>query len=58
VNVFKGWQFFGEVDVLKSKTNRSMLAFANNILYTLGKTQVAIDNNNGVIGIVGTKISF
>lgn len=51
----EGLKFFGEVDVIKSKTNAGSVAIAQQ---ALPSNTTAVGNNSGTIMVAGTKLSF
>lgn len=60
LNIFQGWKMYVELDYIKSKTNQTMVDFVTAVNRRYGSKAYApgIGNNRGVVGIVGTKISF
>ncbi len=56
--VLEGLKFFGELNYLRTKTNKSQMDGAQNYYDALKKSQNAIGNNTGAILILGTKVSF
>jgi hypothetical protein len=59
VNLFRGLGIYTQVDYIRSQTNSVAIAretaFLNN---QSGNSNVGVGNNSGLLGIVGTKISF
>ena len=59
VTPLQGLKIYTEVDYIRSRTNAAAVTRENGFLNTSStNTNVAIGNNSGVLGIVGTKISF
>ncbi|MES2253023.1 MAG: hypothetical protein V4482_05015 [Pseudomonadota bacterium] len=54
----EGLKFFGEVDYMRTKTNKTQVDGAQNYYNTQNKSQVAIGSNTGAVLMVGTKVSF
>lgn len=54
----EGLKFFGELNYLRTKTNKSQMDAAQNYYNKVGKSQNAIGNNTGAVLILGTKVSF
>lgn len=54
----QGLKIYGEVDYIRSRTNATAVARENQMIAKAGKPLQAIGNNSGLLGIVGTKISF
>jgi hypothetical protein len=54
----EGLKFFGELNYLRTKTNKSQMDAAQNYYNAAGKSQNAIGNNTGAVLILGTKVSF
>ncbi len=54
----EGLKFFGELNYLRTKTNKSQMDAAQNYYNGVGKSQNAISNNSGAVLILGTKVSF
>jgi predicted porin len=59
VTPVQGLKVYTEVDYIRSRTNSTQMARDNAILpLTTTPNQTAIGNNSGLLGIVGTKVSF
>jgi hypothetical protein len=54
----EGLKFFGELNYLRTKTNKSQMDGAQNYHNKAGKSQMAVGNNTGAVLILGTKVSF
>lgn len=54
----QGLKFFGEVDLIRSKTNDGAKDIHQNYLNTKGEGDQAIGNNSGTVFVAGTKLSF
>ena len=54
----EGLKFFGEVDFLRTKTNKTQVDAAKSAGDQLGLGFQSIGNNTGTVLIVGTKVSF
>lgn len=54
----EGLKFFGEVNYIRTKTNKSQLAAAQTFYENIAQGQQAIGNNAGTVLILGTKVSF
>lgn len=58
-NIFQGWKVYFELDLIRSKTNQTMVDFVTAASRAGGKNLTSgIGNNSGTVGILGTKISF
>jgi len=53
----EGLKFFGEVDIIRSKTNQDSMAITQASLGATSTTR-AVGSNSGTIMVAGTKISF
>jgi hypothetical protein len=59
LNALQGLKFFGEVDLIQTKTNDTMKNTLQNYYVTNKKMgDTAIGNNSGAVVVVGTKVSF
>lgn len=56
-NIFQGWKAYFEVDLLKSRTNKQAVRFANAVLGPDNLVR-ANGNNSGTVAILGTMIKF
>ena len=54
----EGLKFFGELNYLRTKTNKSQVDAAQSYYNSQNKNEMAIGNNTGTVLIVGTKVSF
>ncbi len=54
----EGLKFFGELNYLRTKTNKSQMDAAQNYYNASKKSQMAVGNNTGAVLILGTKVSF
>lgn len=53
-----GLKFFGEFDILKTRTNANAMNVQQTYLNGKGQNDKAIGNNTGTVFVLGTKISF
>lgn len=58
VTPLQGLKVYTEVDYIRSRTNSAAVARENQVLANAKSPHTAIGNNSGLLGIVGTKISF
>ncbi len=59
LSALQGLKFFGEVDILRTKTNGTAIQNQQTYMDTVEKKgNKAIGNNNGAVFILGTKMSF
>lgn len=54
----EGLKFFGEVNYLRTKTNKTQVDGAQKYYNAQNKSQMATDNNTGAVLMLGTKVSF
>ncbi len=54
----EGLKFFGEVNYLSTKTNKTQMDAAQGYYNAQGASQMAVGNNAGAVLILGTKVSF
>ncbi|MDP5370135.1 MAG: porin [Pseudomonadota bacterium] len=54
----EGLKFFGEVNYLSTKTNKTQMDAAQGYYNAQGASQMAVGNNTGAVLILGTKVSF
>ncbi|MCX7338330.1 MAG: porin [Alphaproteobacteria bacterium] len=58
LNALQGLKFFGEMDLIKTKTNDKAVALQQAYMNSEKKGSTAIGNNSGAVFVVGTKVSF
>ncbi|MES2607927.1 MAG: porin [Pseudomonadota bacterium] len=54
----EGLKFFGEVNYLSTKTNKTQMDAAQTYYNAQSASQIAVGNNTGAVLILGTKVSF